>query len=177
MDYLDLDGPDGQTDNMGGLTQRFYFARVADFLAIQTPTLTPTTPEDTVKITTTHTFKTGKKWQVGYCTIDKGKFSSDPQGETDGISLKMKMEVFIPGSSAKLHGFANMAKNDRFICLAEMPDGSTLQVGTQMFFAQFKPKFETGTNSGGIRGYIFEVESMGPKNLVYSGAITLTPAP
>jgi hypothetical protein len=177
MNYTDILGPDGETVNMGGLTQRFFFARVSDFLALQEPISNPATPGDLVSIATTHTFKTGKCFNVGYCTMDKGKFDSEVQGDLDGHSVKQTAEVFVPGSHKDLHGFAAKSMNDRFIGILEMPDGTNLQMGNKMFYMTIKGKFTTSTNSAGVRGYTFTFESMGPKNLVYSGAVSLTPAP
>ena len=177
MDYLDLTGPDGQTPNMGGLQQKFYFARVDDFATIGSPSASPTTPGDTVEISTAHTFKTGKCFRVGYCTLDKGGFKADAQGDRDGESFKQEGTVFVPGSDVELHGFASLSKSDRFIALMPMPDGKVMQIGNAMFYANVKSAFDTASNSSGVRGYTFTWESMGPRNLVYSAAISLTPAP
>ena len=177
MDYLNLEGPDGQEDNMGGTTQKVYYAPIRDFLSIAVPAGSPTTPGDTVEIATAHTFKTGKCFKLLYCTMDKGKYDSEPQGDTDGFSFKKTAEVFYPGSNSEVHGLASKGKNDRFMFLIEMPDGTVIQQGNKMFYAHLKSKFSTGSNSSGTRGHTFTIESMGPENLLYSGAISLTPAP
>ncbi len=180
MDYVNLNGPDGQSDNMGGLTQRLYFARVQDFASIKTPVAPFTTPDDLVTISTAHTFNTGKCFKRLYCTMDKGKLDAKTQGETDGKSFKLEGEIFYPGSLADAHGFASLIKNDNLIIIAEHPDSTdngNLQVGTEQFPAKIDPEFTTGTNASGVKGYTFKFYSMSPRVYVYTGAITLTPAP
>lgn len=179
MDYTNLGAPDGTADNMGGTTQRCYFAPISAFASIKTPTVS-TTLADIVKIIIAHTFNTGKCFNTSYITMDKGQLQSEPQGETDGKSLKQKFTFFYPGSKAEAHGFAAQCKNDNFIFLIEKPDSATSgyeQVGTEMFPAKITPKFDTGTNSSGVRGYTFEVEAMTDKQYIYTAAISTTPAP
>ncbi len=180
MDYDDLAGPSGQTDNMGGLTQLAYFAPITTFLSVKKPTASPTTPADLVTIATAHTFNSTYCFNKAYCTMNKGDFNAEPQGETDGKSFKQKFKIFLPGSLPAAHGFAAMAKNDNFLFLLEMPDSSTggyLQVGTEMFPCKISPKFTSATNEGGVRGYEFEGETVSPRNYIYTSTISLTPAP
>lgn len=177
MDYIDYTGPNGQADNMGGLTQRLWYAPKADFLSIKTVIAVPVTVDDLVKITTAHTFKTGKCFKVMYITRDKGKVMGEPQGDTDGKSFKQKLESFYPGSDPSMHGFAAMCKNDQFICLAEQADGSVLQVGTERFPASCTPKYDSSSNSSGARGHHFEWETNETRQYVYTAAITVIPAP
>lgn len=179
VDYANLAGPNGQEDNMGGLTQRAFFAPIGSFLSIKVPTGSPTAPEDLVEITTAHTFTTGNCFLKAYCTADKGKLDVKPQGETDGKSFAQEGEIFLPGSKAEAHGFAAQAKNDNFIILLEEPDSADngyLQVGTEMFPAKIEPEFTTGTNSSGVRGHIFKFKAMTNRQYIYKAAVTLTPA-
>ena len=176
--YADLNGPDGQDDNMGGTTQRVFFSPVGDFLAIQKPTVS-TTYASKSEITVAHTFKTGKCFKKAYCTMDKGKVDAKSQGETDGKSFKMEGEFFLPGSLADAHGFASICKNDNFILEVEMPDSDAngyIQVGTEMFPCKISPEFTSATNSSGVRGYTFKYEAMTPTVFVYNAAVTVTPA-
>lgn len=175
IDIIEFPGPGGQDDNMGGLTQRLFYARKADFAIIQTPVATPTTFDAVAEITTTHTFKVGKGFQKMYITQDKGKAKADIQGDMDGHSFKQEAESFLPGSDPLAHGFAAKAKNDQFIVLAEMPDGTLMQIGTEMFPCHCVPSFDTGSNASGARGYSFKWGSMGTVNLIYKGTITLMP--
>ena len=176
INIIDFNGPDGQADNMGGLTQRLFYARKADFLTIQTPVTTPATFDAVVDIVTAHIFKTGKCFKKMYITEDKGKLKADTQGDMDGHSFKQEVESFLPGSDSLAHGFAAKAKNDQWIVLAEQPDGKLLQVGTEMFPARCIPSFNTGSNASGTRGYDFKWGSSSPINYVYAAAVPLIPA-
>lgn len=176
MDYIDFNGPDGQSDNMGGTTQRLWYARKSDFLVIQEPSASLTLG-DIVTISTAHTFKPGKCFKEMYSTRDKGEVMAEPQGDTDGKSLKIGAKSFLPGSDPLAHGFAKLAKNDQFIVIEEMADGQLMQIGTKRFPATCTPKFNSGKNSSGVKGYDFDWETNETSMLVYTGAVTVVPAP
>lgn len=179
MDYQDLIAPAGTADNMGGTTQRVYFAPLSTFLSIKKPTASPSTLADLVDITTAHTFNTGGCFLKAYCTADKGKVDVKPQGERDGKSFMQEAEFFYPGNESQAHAMAAQFKNDKFIFLFEKPDSATkgyLQVGTEMFPAEISPEFTTGTNASGVQGYIFKVSAMTDKQYIYKSTISLTPA-
>lgn len=176
MDYIDFTGPDGQSDNMGGTTQRLWYARKADFLVIQEPSASLTLA-DIVTISTAHTFKPGKCFKEMYSTRDKGEVMGEPQGDTDGKSLKIAAKSFLPGSEPSHHGFAKLAKNDQFIVIEEMADGQLMQIGTKRFPATCTAKFNSGKNSSGVKGYDFDWETNETSMLVYTGAVTVVPAP
>ncbi len=173
VDYADFPGPSGGADNMGGTKQFFYFAPLDYFDTIEKPDPLDTSLAGKVTIPVSHTFLPGKGFHKIYCTIDKGSIETAMQGETDGHSYKQTGKYFYPGSDPSIHGLASRAKNDRFITLNVMPDGRVIQIGSEDFFAKIEGKFGTGTNSGGIRGYEFEVSSMSPDNYIYEGEITL----
>lgn len=176
IDYADNDGLDGQEENMGGTKQVIYYAPVRDFLSIKVPNPAASTPDAVVKITDTHTFKVGFCFKKLYCTLDKGQVDIEPQGERDGKSVKTVAKIFHPGAKAEVFGFASLAKNDKFIAIIPMADGTNVQIGSADFYAEISPKFGSSTNSGGTRGHEFEVSSMNPKPLIYTGVISTTPA-
>lgn len=176
INYTSLASPGGQDNNMGGTKQKIYYAPVRDFLAIQKPIAVPVTLEDTVKIVTAHTFKTGFCFKEVYCTLDKGSVDLEPQGERDGKSFKQKAKIFYPGSKVEAIAFASNIKNDNLIVIIPLADGTMIQVGSEDFPAQMSPKFTSATNSGGIKGWEFEIEAMESVNFVYTSTITLVPA-
>lgn len=178
MEYENLEAPAGVTENMGGTTARILFASIGDFASIQKPVASPATLDEIVEIATAHTFNTGLGFLTGYCTEDKGKLDLKGQGERDGRSFKQEGEFFYPGSAKMAHGLASQAKNDKFILLVEMPDSDVagyLQVGTEKFPASIDPEFTTGTNSSGVRGYIFKFSAMTDKQYIYDATVTLKP--
>lgn len=175
----DMEGPGDQTDNMGGTTQRFYWAYKSEFLSLKEP-VPGSTPESLVEITTAHTFKTGGFFREVYCTMDKGTGGNKTQGDTDGVSFKQEYEFVYPGSESAAHGFAATIKNGRLIILVEMPDSATggyLQLGNAMFQAKIKPEFTVATGSSGLRGHTFKIECMASAQAIYKSTISRTPAP
>lgn len=174
--YADHAGLADQAQNMGGLTQTIYIAPVRDFATIEAVAAAPATEAAAVEITGTHVFSTGKKFMKVYCTLDKGEVSFEPQGERDGRSFKQLAKIFHPGAGVDEAGFAALSANDKFIVIVKMPDGKMIQIGSADFYAEIIGKFGSGTNSGGLRGYEFEISSMAPVNYIYSGTIALTPA-
>jgi hypothetical protein len=178
MDYANLGGPNGSTDNMGGTTQRIFLAPTRHFTTVEEPITNPTTLAERVEIPGDHVLANGKAFTKVYCTQDKGKVELKPQGEHDGASYKQEGEFFYPGNESAAHGFADMVKNDNFIILVETPDTKTtekyLQVGTTMFPAKIKPEFTSATNASGVRGYTFKYDAMTDKQYVYCGALDLT---
>ncbi len=178
--YANMAGPAGQDDNMGGTTQRVFFAPIADFALIKKPIPSPVSFADVSKIVAAHTFLTGKCFKTIYCTMDKGKLDAKGQGDTDGKSYKMEGELFYPGSLAEAHGFASKVKNENLIVLTEMPDSDVngyMQVGSEMFPCKISPEFTSATNASGVRGYTFKYEAMTPTVFVYTAAVSITPAP
>lgn len=176
VNYVDLGEPDGQENNMGGTQQVIYYAPIRDFLSIKTVAAAPTTPEEAVDITTTHTFKTGFCFKKLYCTLDKGTVEIEPQGERDGRSFKVKSKIFYPGAKSDAMGLAALIKNDKLIVVVPLTDGKNIQIGSEALQAEMVPKFTAATNGSGLRGWEFDIESMAPVPYVYKGTISLVPA-
>lgn len=175
VDYTDMNGPDGTEDNMGGTAQVIYYAPVRDILTIQKPVNNPTTMAALAEITTAHVMKTGKKFTRLYVTMDTGEINDEPTGERDARGIKSTCKIKHPGQTSDILGLVNQAKNDRFIFLIPLADGKVRQLGSDQFYAEFIGKVGTGTNSGGYRGVEGEITAFGPKLLLYTAAIPLTP--
>ncbi len=176
--YSSFGPPAGQDDNMGGTTQRIFFAPISYFDTIQTPAAGPVTFDAKSKIVTAHTFLVGKGFSKIYCTANKGKIDAKSQGETDGKSLKMEGEFFFPGSLAMAHGLASTIKNENLIILTELPDSADngyIQTGSEMFPAKIDPEFTSSTNEGGVRGYTFKYYANTPTVYIYDATITEQP--
>jgi len=175
VDYIDIQGPSGTENNMGGSAQVFYIAPVRDFLTIQKPVSNPTTLGDIVKISTSHVMKTGKKFHKVYVTMDTGEVEDEPTGDRDARGLKSTFKFKTPGQNAELMGWLTQSKNDRFICIVPLADGTMRQLGSEQFYAELVPKAVTGKNSSGYRGIEGEVTAFGPAVLIYDAAVPLTP--
>lgn len=172
-----VNGPDGTEENIGGTEQYIYYAPVGDFTTIQAPSdlASGTTFASLVAIATSHVFAVGKHFYTLYCTMDKGKLGMEQQGEPDGFSTKPKVTIYHPGSKKEILGFARYSKSNNFIVLVPLADGVVHQIGTQQFPASISHKFDSASNSSGLRGNEFEITTavaLGAQ--IYEGAIALS---
>lgn len=174
--YEKLNGPVGGARNMGGTKQVAYAAPIGWFATIADLPAAPVTLDEYAAIVDDHIFEVGHNFLEIYCTLDKGEINDEPNGETDGRSFTSKATLFLPGAEKEKFGFANAANNDKWILLIPMPDGTVRQIGTKDFFAELLFKFGSATNKGGVRGFMIDVEAVGPDLIVYEGEISLTPA-
>lgn len=173
MDYKDIAAPDGQAENMGGIKQRFFFAPLRYFDTIAKVDPNGATLASKVEVTGTHTFLPGYGFHKVYVTLEKGGFTSEPQGERDGRSFKQKLKAFTPGSELTLHGMMAIVKNEPCLVLVEESDSKTIQIGSEDYYAEILPKYMTGETTAGLRGYEIDVESVAPVNYRYTGTIIL----
>jgi hypothetical protein len=183
-DYVDLTGPNGTEDNIGGIATTMYYAPISNFNVIQdtAETLSSFVPgtddyEDLAEITASHTFLSGHGFNTLYNTANTGMVEFPQQGERDGYSMKIVLKFFYPGMDSVLLGFLRRVKNDRLLVLARMMDNSVLQIGSKLAPAYMR--IESGGTSnqeGGRRGFNVIVEcpvTSGP--IKYTGTITLQP--
>lgn len=177
IDYANIAAPVGGEDNMGGTTQVIYYAPIRDFDEIATLDPAGTTMASRVEITDDHTFLTGKCFKTMYVTMDSGQLDTEMQGERDGESWKEKANFFTPGAAPGPTGAMDQLLKDKCIVLIPLPDGKVRQLGSKDFYAEFKPKWSTGKNGSARRGWTVDIESMTHRPLIYSGAISTTPAP
>lgn len=179
MDYIDLTGPNGTEDNVGGTIDRLYYAPKSYFTTIQDTDenlSTATTFAELSEINTAHVFAAGKGFHTMYNTQDSGSIEYTRVGERDGFTMKGVAKFFYPGSKSEMLGWIRQAKNDQFIFLFPLPDGVVHQGGSTLFAALLSPeKFSTGTNGGGRRGTEFQVEWFCSGPILYKAAISLYP--
>lgn len=180
MDYLNLTGPNGTEDNMGGLVTKAYYAPASYFTTISEPdeNLSGTITDYAllVEINTAHTFAAGKGFHTIYNTQETGELKDERQGELDGYSIKTTVSFWYPGHKSDFLGWMTRAKNDRFIWLFKMPDGVVRQVGSDLFPAYVSPSNGgSGKGGAGRRGFEFTVTSYSSGPLIYTPAIALHP--
>lgn len=169
-------GSDGTENNMGGTRQFFNFAPYADFATFGAPASNPSDPDDAYVIATAHTMKTGKNFLTMYTTIDTSELESGLIGEIDGQSFNPKFTFFYPGSKKDVLAWANKAKNDKFIFIVPLSDGTKIQIGNEFFCAYVKPNFKSGKTTGRGKGWEIEVSAYQPDLYYYTAAVPLTPA-
>ncbi|GAB3956707.1 hypothetical protein GCM10028805_47410 [Spirosoma harenae] len=174
--YKSLLGPDGTENNMGGTRQFFHFAPWGDILTFGAPAANPSDADDLYNITTAHTMKSGKQFFTMYCTIDTSELESGSIGEIDGKSYNPKFTFFYPGSKKDALRFSNQCKNDKFVVIPVLADGTLVQLGGQYFCAYITGNFKSGKTTGRGKGWEFEVMSYQPDLLYYTAAVPLTPA-
>ncbi|GAB3958197.1 hypothetical protein GCM10028805_52070 [Spirosoma harenae] len=174
--YKNLLGPDGTESNMGGTRQFFYFAPWGDILTFATPAANPADSDDLYNLTVAHIMKSGKKFLTMYCTIDTSSLESGSNGEIDGKSFKPVFKFFYPGSKKDALAFANLCKNDKFVVIVPLSDGTQIQLGGAFFCAYITPNFNSATTSGRGKGWEFEVMAFQPDLMQYTAAVPLTAA-
>lgn len=161
---------------MGGTRQFFHFARHADFATFAKPAANPQDADDQFVIATAHVMKEGKKFNQMYSTVDTGELESGSNGEIDGKSFKPTFKFFYPGSKKDALAFANRCKNDKFIVIVSLSDGTTVQIGDEYFPAYLTPNFKSTQTSGRGKGFEFEVMAYQPNLMTYTAVIPVIPA-
>jgi len=170
-------GPTGAQNNMGGTKQYLYFASVLNDLAtIQVPAASPVDPADKYVVATAHVCKSGMKFTQLYTTVDTSELEAAMNGQIDGRSHALKITFFHPGSHKEVIRFMNESKNDRFLFLVPLPDGTIFQLGSPDFSAYVSSDWKSDKTTGRGKGVTFTVEAWMPDVLTYTASIPLTPA-
>ncbi|MCF0071290.1 hypothetical protein LZD49_12485 [Dyadobacter sp. CY261] len=177
-DVLDVLLGDQCGSNQGGTKLLLRYAQVADFASIKKPAANA---EGAAKseITEAHTFKATKAWKTIQIVKNSGGLTYSEGGENSGV--KVAALVFrVPSNNVAARVLFNMANGILpMIFLVEdanMADGSYDQIGTESQYATIKGQKLPGTNDGEGGMYEFTVNSTQNLRLIYSGAVTLTPA-
>lgn len=176
MDLQDLEHGE---DNMGGLTEKFFYGYSDDVSSW--PALPESPTIDTALVLTGDiAMKAGKKLYTGYMTQKTGKLSNPDVGEIDGICQKHLFNLFHPGMAARLKGFIKASNNKGMIFLVPDAEGLYHMVGSEKFPARKVPEGGLTTGDGGAEGrrgasISFESYGNGPAP-TYPGTIPLTEA-
>lgn len=164
------------TDNIGGTSELWLFAPKSYFTTLQVPSslsdASVTAMAQYVEIADDHVFAVGKTPFEVYCTMDKGTGKFTPQGERDGRSAKGEFSLLVPNLNVTTLGQFRKMKNERWIVFPVLADGSTIQLGTNLFTCDVTFEFDVALNSSGLRGTKITVacmESFGP--YIYTGAL------
>jgi hypothetical protein len=128
-------------------------------------------------VDTEHIPAVGKKFIKIYHNTDRSQLMAETVGERDSERLFAKAEIMVPGNDAELAEFSEEVLGKDYLLLLKEPQcktGEIIQVGTECNPVRLRPKFESGTATGGVKGWTFEAESR-EKFYFYTGAITLEP--
>lgn len=161
-------------DNAPGTKKRVFVAPRRLITSLAAPAATGTGNGDTIEITGNHTFGASDGFIELYTTMDTSELTAETVGDRDSRSLNAKLECFHPGLYKEVMEFANWVKDDEFIVLVEMLDGTVIQLGSDGLECDITAKHGSGKVSGGGKGTTFTVEAFGPI-YIYSGTITMKP--
>lgn len=166
-----------KADNPGGIQQKAYFISLFDLstVAVAVAPSAATNINQLGVIDDDHIPAVGKGFIEVYCTLDKGSFDAEPQGDRDGRSYKTMGKIFVPGTDDVAFGTVYALKNDRTLWLFPFVDNDYAQVGSGKFYAEALGKFGTATNSQGVRGTELEISAMEMFYYKYKGIVTLQP--
>lgn len=148
------------------------------FASIKVPTA-HTTAGQSKKITTTHTFQSGK----GFIAFDgyvrqKGTAKGSTVGDIGSKTQKWEVTIMVAGMNAELLEFTEGGLNEDFIieaadgCQCAIDGQEYLQFGCENNPATLSADGDLGTIEGGFKGMTLKFESFGVPN-VYSGSVTL----
>ncbi len=176
---MDLENLEHGEDNMGGLTEKFYYGYSDD--VDSWPSLPAVPTIDTALVLEDNiAMKAGKKLYTGYMTQKTGKLSNPDIGETDGICQKHLFSIFHPGMAARLKGFIKASNNKGMVFFVPDAEGVYHMIGSEKFPARKVPEGDLNVGDGGPEGrrgasISFESYGSGPSP-TYGGTIPLTEA-
>ena len=154
-----LKWPQGK-NNMAGYKPRLLF--IPEQAVTAMPAVAYDSDKKTYVAAGSFTFATGTddltKPLYLYSTDGKVGHSAEPQGETDGISYKQKVEFFFPGNLPEMHLFNAMVKNTRGYYVIEDVDGVQYLVGEEGLPCTTSPAFDGGKARSDARGTAYSVE-------------------
>lgn len=184
-DYSNISNPVAGKDNIGGYSNKAYFARVADIETAPTMTdLSTALAGQANKLTGDFAMLTGKKFFECYVSDDSGETKEALQGDTNGKSIGLEFSFMVPGSSDEIEDFIRRAKNDDFVFL--IPDINKVDrykvFGNIFTHAKFPAKFDkleggSGKNTSSVNGRVMTFKvlaSSGPLPYVDITAAELT---
>lgn len=180
MAYKSLMGPDGTENNQGGTKQWLYWASVIQDLlentGVKMPDPADSATDDKYVVKVPHICKSGRMFNKIYTTVDTSELEAAMAGQIDGRSEALKLTFFYPGSKKDLIKFMNESKNDRFLFLVPLSDGTIIQLGSPDQSAYVSHNFKSDKTTGRGKGTTFTVECWMPDIIIYEAAIPLTAA-
>lgn len=165
----------GSQSSDPGIGKIIYGAPVSWFAAagIKKPTAAAV-PGDEYKIVDDHVFEVGKGFITLYSTLDTGEFTAEMVGDRDSGTFNPKLMYQNPGINAEKIEFANKSKDDDWIFLVPLVDGTIIQFGTELLPCEVRVSLGSGKVSGGYKGASYEAETFG-SIFEYAGTIELKP--
>jgi len=168
--------PNGE--NMGGITQKVYYALYDDVATWPTKPTSPATLEANAALTGDIVMDSGKGFYELYITDDTGEFKIECVGEKDGKSFVETLGLFHPGLGTKILGLINVAKNENLVLIVEDNNGAKFLMGDENRPATFDKggNMGTGKETNARRGLEMEFTYKTSNIYVYTGSIPLAGA-
>jgi hypothetical protein len=158
----DIEWAEGQ-DNTAGIQQTVYVIRKSD---VETFPVLPKLADaanlaELATVADNIVLKTGTKPMAVYTTLEKSGATSDSQGETDGMSFKNSIKLFVPGNTPTADGFARYAKNGSFYILYADLDGAVYLLGHPGYPAKMvSAPGTTGEKTADAKGRTYTFQSV-----------------
>lgn len=175
-EFEDLLWQDGQ-NNMGGIQSPVYYALHSE--VTNWPTLPAASADMTqaAKLSGDFQFQSGAGFRSLYTTLDTGVLRSEEQGEIDGVSYRLALELHYPGNQADALGFLAKVKNSNLVFVVYDAEGIARVVGSDAFPAKRDPGVNPSTTGqatadrkGNTIGFFSYANTPAP---IYEGAVPL----
>lgn len=158
----------------GGYKNVFYFAPLADFLALKAPITPVVNLGDSVTIASIHTFTSPKGFFSYACKKASVTLKSATVGDEGASELEHSAEFEVLGDSASNQVQMQNLLNDDVICLlkdAECATNQYIQLGNDCVTPIFKVEFDGKTTKEGKK--IYKVTVTCKKKFFYNYGVTM----
>lgn len=166
-----------QTGRKGGYKPAMYFAETSDIATWARPIASPVAIGDTVKITTAHTFASGKCALIWEGQIHSVTITGEPVGEDGAKEIEYTATIAILGDNAATAEQMIRALNDQKVCWFKDADcltnDSYVQLGDDCNPVEASAAFNGGTTKEGQKKYTLTVKSK--TKYFYLAALDTTP--
>ena len=159
-------------DNGGGLTQKWWFAPIEDFLLLK-PLKAVGTPGDAVTVDGDHTFTSPKGFYPMYATMNESMVKMAIAGERDNETYKVEFEAYIPGNDPATAEVMRTVKNMDCIVLCQHNTGEVEQLGNELLQVRLNASYDSGKQGSGKKGWIVKGDCFQQSKQFYPGVITI----
>lgn len=166
-------------DNAPGIRKTIWIAErdwFADATGLVAPVPPFTNPGDSLRIATSHTFKTGFGFIPFHSTLGTGQLTGEMVGDKESRTNKPTLVGKHPGLTAEIVEFFQKTKSGDYIVLVQTLAGEVIQLGEDGLECEIMFSFDSGTVESGYQGVTATIENYG-KLYFYEGDITEYPLP
>jgi hypothetical protein len=147
----------------GGYKPALYFSPTADITTWARPIAAPVVKGDKVKITTAHTFATGKTAAAWQTKMHSVTLKSDPVGDEGSQELEHKAEIKILGDDEIIYEMVQDLLNDQLVIWLQDSDcianSVFIQLGDDCNPVSVSPNFDGKNTKEGKKEYTITLTS------------------